>query len=163
MKFSRLEFLLQQCERHMDVTNTRNTEIESYFVQYLLTRIVAEYETRIVILVQRRCSRTRDIHFKRFAHRGAQDACKRFNIGELKGILARFGPDYKDSFHVKVHSTLSHIAWDNIYANRNGVAHGTGTQMSFGDLKRDYAASLTVLDALVLALCLKPHEIRDLK
>lgn len=51
MQFRQLDFHLQKCEQHLDSTKTRNTEIESYFVQYLLTRICAEYEARIAILV----------------------------------------------------------------------------------------------------------------
>jgi hypothetical protein len=58
---------------------------------------------------------------------------------------------------------IAHVAWDNIYTNRQAVAHKTGTQMSFGDLKKDYKDSLVVLDALVVALSLRPREIRDLR
>jgi hypothetical protein len=60
-------------------------------------------------------------------------------------------------------SGVSHVAWDNIYTNRQAVAHKTGPQMSFGDLKNDYRDSLVVLDSLVSALGLRPREIRDLK
>jgi len=35
--------------------------------------------------------------------------------------------------------------------------------MSFMDLKRDYADSLLVLDAIVNALSLRAREVRDLK
>lgn len=76
--------------------------------------------------------------------------------------LGRFGIDYKQAFHGQVTSGMAHVAWDNIYTNRQAVAHKTGTQMSFGDLKRDYKDSLVVLDALVSALSLKPREMRDL-
>lgn len=163
MQFGRLDFHLQKCEQHLDAASVRNTEIETYFVQYLLTRICAEYETRIAILVERRCSRMRDAHIKSFAKRSAKDACKRFDISDIKGILGRFGDDYKQAFHDQVMKTASHVAWDNIYHNRQAVAHGAGAQMSFPDLKKNYQESLAVLDALVLALGLKPGEIRDLK
>jgi hypothetical protein len=163
MQFGRLDFHLQKCEQHLDNTKTRNTEIESYFVQYLLTRICAEYETRISILVERRCARMRDIHIKRFTTRSARDACKYFSIGDIKGILGRFGDDYKQSFHDQIMNTASHVAWDNIYNNRQAVAHGAGAQMSFPDLKKNYQESLIVLDAIVAALGLRPHETKDLK
>ena len=163
MQFSQLDFHLQKCKEHLDATKMHNTEIESYFVQYLLTRICAEYETRIAILVQRRCSRMRDLHVKRFVKRSAKEATKYFNIGDLKGILGRFGDDYKVAFHNSVMNTPAHIAWNNIYSNRQAVAHGSGAQMSFGDLTTDYQESLVVLDELVSALNLRPREIRDLR
>ena len=59
-------------------------------------------------------------------------------------------------------SGIAHVAWDNIYTNRQAVAHKTGTQMSLGDLKQNYKDSLRVLDALVSTLSLKPREVRDL-
>ncbi len=163
MNFARLDLLMLECEQHLDKTGTKGTEIESYFVQFLLTRICAEYETRLTILVHRRCSRTRDAHVKRFNQRGAKDACKNFDIGNLKGILGRFGDDYKTTFHDSIVNKPPHVSWDNIYNNRQAVAHGSGAKMSFGDLKQDYQNSLVVLDGFSAALSLRPREISDLK
>lgn len=55
-----------------------------------------------------------------------------------------------------------HVAWNNIYTNRQAVAHETGVQLSFGDLKKDYQESLVVFDALIAALSLNARETRDL-
>jgi len=162
MQFTQLDFHIQKCTEHLDATKTHNTEVESYFVQYLLTRICAEYETRIAILIQRRCSRMTDLHVKRFLQRSAKEVARNFNLGDLKGVLGRFGDDYKQIFHDSVMNTPAHVAWDNIYNNRQAVAHSSGAQMSFGDLKQNYQQSLLVLDALVSALCLKPKETKDL-
>jgi hypothetical protein len=161
MQFGRLDLYIMMCEQHLDATNARNTEIESYLVQFLLTRICAEYETRIAALVERRCSRMKDLHVRSFTKRTAKDACRRFDISEIKGILGLFGEDYKQGFHDRVINTSAHTAWDNIYANRKAVAHGGGAQMSFPDLRTNYTESLAVLDALVVVLGLKPREIRS--
>lgn len=163
MRFSSLDFAIKRCEQHLDGTKTRSTEIDTYLVQYLLVRICAEYEIRITTLVHRRCSRTKDPHLKSFAQRMAEYVCQRFSISDIAKVLKRFGDDYKLAFHTQVMSSMAHIAWDNIYTNRQAVAHKTGTQMSFGDLKDNYRDSLLVLDALVAALSLKRREIRDLK
>jgi len=163
MQFGLLDFHLQNCEQHLDAAKARSTEVESYLVQYLLTRICAEYEARITVLVTRRCSRMRDLHIKRFAGRSAKDVCRVFNIGDIKGILGRFGDDYKTSFHDHVMNSPAHVAWDNIYSNRQAVAHGAGAQMSLADLKLNYQQSLVVLDEIVSALGLRPRETRDLR
>jgi len=163
MQLGLLDVYLQNCERHLDAANARNTEIESYLVQYLLTRICAEYESRIVVLVQRRCLRMRDAHVRRFNERSAKDACRFFKIGDIKGILGRFGEDYKTSFHDRIVNTAAHVSWDNIYSNRQAIAHGAGAQMSFADLRRDYTQSLEVLDAVTAALSLRSRETKDLK
>ena len=97
-------------------------EVESYFVQYLLTRICAEYEARIAILVQRRCSRMRDTHVKKFVTHSARLVTRYFNVGDIKGILGHFGDDYRQAFHNAVMNTPAHVAWNNIYSNRQAVA-----------------------------------------
>jgi hypothetical protein len=104
----------------------------------------------------------RDLHIRHFSGRGAKEACKNFSIGDIKGILGRFGEDYKKSFHDRIVNTVAHVAWDNIYNNRQAVAHGAGAQIGFADLKLNYAQSLDVLDAMAACLQLRPHEIKDL-
>ena len=162
MTFASLESLMQRCEEHLDATNMRSTEVESYLVQYLLVRVCAEYETRVTTIVRRRCSTTTDLHLKTFAQQTAKYICKRFSISDIASILGRFGPDYRQAFHDQVMGGMAHVGWDNIYTNRQAVAHTTGTQMSFGDLKQNYQDSLGVLDALVSALGLLPQEVNDL-
>jgi hypothetical protein len=162
MQFGTLDLNLYICEQHLDAANARNTEIENYLVQFLLVRICAEYETRIATLVERRCLRVADLHIRTFTAGNAKAICKRFSIGEIKGILGRFGDDYKQTFHDQVNDKPPHTAWDNIYSNRQAVAHGSGVQITFSDLKKFYPNSLIVLDAVVLALGLTADEINDL-
>jgi hypothetical protein len=163
MTFGNLDTLIQRCEAHLDTTGTRNTEIENYFVQFLLIRICAEYEARVTSLVHRRCSRPRDSHIKSFAQQTAIYVCKRFDISDIGKLLARFGEDYRTVFRGNAMSGTAHVSWDNIYTNRQAVAHEAGTQMSLGDLKTNYADSLTVLDYLALALELRPGELSSFR
>jgi hypothetical protein len=162
MTFASIESLMQRCGEHLDATNMRNTEVESYFVQYLLVRICAEYESRVATVVHRRCSRTRDPHLRIFAQQTAKYICKHFSISDITTIVGRFGTDYKQAFHNQVMSGMAHVGWDNIYTHRQAVAHTTGSQMSFRDLRQNYQDSLAVLDALVSALGLRPREVSDL-
>jgi len=98
-----------------------------------------------------------------FAQQTADYVTKRFDIGDICKVLKRFGDDYKDSFHGSVMNGVAHIAWDNIYNNRQAVAHEAGTQMSLIDLKSNYADSLLVLEALAVSLELRPREMRDFR
>jgi hypothetical protein len=164
MRFGQLEYEIRQCEQHLDNTGTRNTEAENYLVRYLLVRICAEYETRIRTLVQRRCSRTNDPHLLSFANWGAEVAAKNFDIGDINGILKKFGEDYKKAFSDAVINKDCHRAWDSIYNNRLTVAHGNGAvMMTIDNLKTAYNDSLIVIDELVKALCLRPKDIKGLK
>ena len=163
MRLRGFETQLHNAEKHLDDTSSRQSEIETYIVQYLLVRACAEYESRLVRMVERRCLRVGDAHVKRFVQRSIRDSCRYFNIGDIKGLLGRLGDDYKEAFDSKVMNTQSHVAWDNIYTNRHSVAHGHGSvQMNFADLKQNYSESLAVLDALAHCLGLTSDEMRDL-
>ncbi len=164
MRFGQLDYEIAQCEQHLNQTSSRNTEVETYLVRYLLVRICADYEARIKTLVQRRCSRINDQYLLRFANWGAEQATKRFEIGDIAKMLESFGADYKQAFTNAVCNKRSHTAWDNIYINRHTVAHGNGAvMMNFSDLKSDYKDSGCVIDELVKALSLRPKDIKGLK
>ncbi len=165
MRLGQLEDEIKQCEKHLDETGKRNTEAESYFVRYLLVRICAEYETRIATLVQRRCSRINDPHILNFVSWAARFSSQRFNIGDITGMLGKFGDDYKDCFSVSIPMDCKAFqAWNNIYVNRHTVAHGNGAvMMSLPELKTAFADSMVVIDELVKALCLRPKDIAGLK
>lgn len=164
MRFGQIDDEIRLCEEHLNATGAWNTIIENYLVRYLVVRICAEYETRIRMLVQRRCLRTNDPHLLSFAQWGATVATKNFNVGDIAGMLGKFGTDYQRAFNNAVINNNSHRAWDSIYTNRITVAHGNGAvMMTLGDLKTAYKDSLIVIDELVKALCLRPKDIAGLK
>lgn len=109
-------------------------------------------------MVRRRCLRSRDEHLKRLIEPHLVYVTKRFAVGDLNNLLGRFGQDYQDAFTNQFVNQRPQTAWNNIYTNRQAVAHGAGLQMSFTDLIRDYRESLAVLDAFVAALELRPRE-----
>jgi hypothetical protein len=168
MRFGQLDYEIQQCEKHLRETRTRNTEIENSLVRYLLIRICAEYERRIEVLVQRRCGRINDRHVLNFAKWGIEMATKRFKIENLIELLSKFGDDYQKTFKDALGKQTSkqnwQIAWDNIVTNRHTVAHGRGpVMMTLTDLKNQYYSSLVVIDELVKALRLRGKDIAGLK
>jgi hypothetical protein len=161
MRYLALDTQFAKCEQHLRDTSTANTEVEFFLTQYLLVRICAEYETRIKLLIERRCSRTNDSHIRTFVQKSARTVCRDFNISDIKGHLARFGDDYATGFRGLIDQQLE-IVWNNIYTNRHAVAHGVGTQMSLRELKQHYEKSQDVLEAVALALALRPRELKNL-
>lgn len=161
MRFGSIDDQLRVCKEHLDATGTWTTEIEFFLVQYLLVRICAEWELRIPIMVERRCSRSTDVHLKQFAMNSAQYFSKRFTVKDIGRTLKKFGADYHEIFNDVVTSTNAYIAWDSIYNNRHAVAHDAGIQMTFTDLVTAYKDCLPVLDALVATLGLSADETKD--
>lgn len=161
MRFTRIENVIGTCTEHLEATDGYHTEVESYLVQYLLVLIVSEYESRIKELFGRRCARSVDPRVSAFMNQRGAQLITRFGIGEISGSLRWFGDDYKQHFQ-NACDGRTRTAWENIYTNRHLVAHDSGVQMTFGDLRAIYEESLLVLDAIVAALELRPDEVADL-
>src|SRR5216684_8329678 len=98
MRMGQIGYEIEKCERHLDSTGTSNTEVESYFVGYLLIRICSEFESKIGSLIRKRCARIKDKHVVRYSHSTIQLHLRSYKISDLTGLCGRFGEDYKKSF-----------------------------------------------------------------
>lgn len=162
MRFGQIDAEIAKCEEHLSATGADSSEVEFYLTQYLVVRIVAEYEARIKTLIQRRCARGNDDHVKAFLSNSARIVTRDFQISDIKGHLGRFGEDYAKAFRDAVDTDLIQL-WDNMYIARQKVAHLTGFQVTLRELKENYEKTRAVIDAVATALVLKPRELKDLK
>ena len=140
MRFEQIDSQIAKCEEHLKDTGTGGTLIEFYLTQFLLVRLVAEYEARIMALIRTRCSRGNDDRIKAFIHSGTSYLIRSFGVGEITGHLRRFGDDYGRAFRDKIDPPMEQM-WTNVYINRDAVAHRTGVQMTLRDLKDHYEKS----------------------
>lgn len=162
MRFGAIDAQIARCEEHLRDTGTGGSVTEFYLTQFLLVRLVAEYEARIMTLIRLRCSRGNDDRIKSFTRRGAKALLRSFAIGEIAGCLRHFGDDYGKTFRDSIDPTLDQM-WHNLYTNRDAVAHMDGAQMTLRDLKEHYQKTRVVIDAVVTALEMRPKELKDLK
>ena len=161
MQFGRIDAHFKACEEHLDKHGLRNTEYEYYLVQYLLVRICAEYEDRVKVMFERRCSRIGDKEVKKFLQRNLKDYLKHFDIKDIANVMARFGEEYRTNFQNSL-SQPANTGWNNVYVNRQQAAHQGGVQMTLTDLKKDYASSLLVFDAIASVFKLTASEMKGL-
>lgn len=163
MRFGQIDAEIAKCEEHLRATGTANTEVEFYLAQYLLVRLVAEYELRIKTLIQRRCARgSLDAYVKAYFQNTGWGMTRQFKIGDITGYLRKFGDDYAKTFADLVDAQLEQ-EWLNLYTNRHAVAHSTGAQVTLHDLKQHYQKTRAVVDAVVAALVMRPYDLRGLK
>lgn len=172
MRCRRIDNAIEVTRNHINTTEHKNPEIESYLVSYVLTTIYAEYESRLNILIARRCALTDDVHLKNFAQTLARCGTEeyqaekrktgRITLSDLAKVLKQFGEDYRDEFMLQVENKPAHTAWDKIVNNRQLVAHQQGTNLTFQELEEAYYESLKVLDAFGDALNLPREHLEDL-
>jgi len=172
MRCRSIDNAIEVIRNHINTTEGKNPEIESYLVSYALTTIYAEYESRLNILIARRCALTDDVHLKNFSqtlakcgtevYRVEKRRTGRITLSDLAKILKQFGEDYRDGFTLQIENKPAHTAWDKIVNNRQLVAHQQGTNLTFQELEEAYHESLKVLDAFGEALNLPREHLKDL-
>lgn len=152
MEFVRVDAALAECHRHLDETGTRNSQIESYLVSYLVTVIHAEFEQGIQLIMKRRTTVQADDHLSAWGEYTVGRLARKVSIGDLAGLLRAFDESCKEHFSSAVVDTQHHVAYDNIETNRQAVAHSVGTSMTLAELEDAYANACHVLDAFEAAL-----------
>ena len=163
MTFGRIDNAISVCSQHLDDTNSRNTEVESFLVQYLLVLITSEYDLRLKRLVEIRVSKSEDDQILSFASYACGKIVRGSKISDIRGnILRPFGATCDQTFEDEVIDTEGHVAYDSIIANRHSVAHATGANLTFSELEHNYKKSKAVLDAVAKALDLTDDDLKNL-
>jgi hypothetical protein len=162
MRFITLDAQIAQCEEHLRATGMANSEVEFYFTQFLLVRICAEFETRINRIFEIRCARSNDLYVRSFYQKSARTLVKKYKLTDIYGYVRKFGAEYETAFRILVDQELE-TEWEKLYTNRHGVAHATGVQLTLLELKETYFKCKEVLEAIAMALELRPAELRNVR
>jgi hypothetical protein len=128
-------------------TGVAGTEIENLLTRSLLVLICAEFEEKIEAMIQERCSRIPDQSIREFVASCVDAVFRSVKSNEMAGLLKRFGGDCKDKFTRKANANPVAVTfYNNIVTNRHGVAHTTGGNTTFPEVKRFYEQGHVVLD-----------------
>jgi len=147
MRLPRIDQALEVCRRHLASTGAYGTEIENLLTRSLLVLICAEFEERIEETIQERCSSIEDASLKEFIASCMGAVFRSVRSSEMAGLLKRFGGRCKDGFTRRADSNpIAVTFYNNIVTNRHGVAHTTGGNATFPEVKRFYEEGHIVLD-----------------
>lgn len=147
MRLARVDQALEHCERHLDLTKSFGTEIESLITSSLLVLICAEFEQRVKAIIEERCNFIPDGALREFVGSCVDAVFRSVRSSEIAGLLNRFGRDYGEAFKEKTDANPKAVTlYNNIVTNRNTVAHSTGGNMTFAEIKSSYGEGHVVLD-----------------
>jgi len=152
MRLLRIEHAIDTCERHLASLSRPEPEVEVFLTSYLLVATYSEYCRTLLDLVAQRAASLDDPAVAGFVEYAAERILRSYDISDLSGFLARFGPECKKTFADAVLNTPAHLAYDRIMRNRHDVAHDDGTMMTFLEFKQAYQGSAPVIDAFAVAL-----------
>lgn len=151
--FAEAEAAIRECEAHLQRTNSFNTVVESFLVQYLLVLICREYEVAVRQIISDRAARTGDAEVSEFVRSAVEQLIRSIRIGEISGALGRFGQSQKTRFQEFVRENpIVHTSYDTVINNRHLVAHREGVQITFNELKRHFADGRRIIEQVGIIL-----------
>lgn len=152
MQRSEIDHAIDACQKHLDQTSSRNTDVEDYLTKFLLVHIYRVYESEIKRLVTERAKRSEDQYLASYVA-STLDRRLRLRIGDLKDhILNKFGPKHAQVFDEFLDPD-DVTFYTNIVLNRHSAAHDSGpVTITFDDISRTASRSVRVLDAFETAL-----------
>lgn len=147
MRLPRVDHAVEVCEKHLAATGAFGTEIENLLTRSLLVLICAEFEEKIEATIEERFSRIPDQSLREFVSSCVDAVFRSVKSSEMAGLLNRFGGDCKEKFNRKSQANpIAVTFYNNIVTNRHGVAHTTGGNTTFPEIKRFYEEGHVVLD-----------------
>ena len=91
MRLARVDHAISVCERHLEDSESSNTEIETFLTQYLLIHTCAAFEEKIEQLINWRAAASRDQALAEFVHSVVGQVFRSIGTSEIGGLLKRFG------------------------------------------------------------------------
>ena len=154
MRIQKIDDALEQCESHL--ANTDTVQVERLLTQALLILICAEFEIKYRELVRQRFSSVEDPSIKEYLESRVKKEPRNLKVTGLTELLNRFGQSHGDEFKNRTtENNRAERMYSSIWSNRNLVAHGEGSPVTFRDIKQYYEEGHVVLDYFREALCLQ--------
>ena len=153
MRIPRIDEALDKCEAHLSLEKAVEPEVQSLLTQSLLILICAEFEKKVLELIEERCQSVSDDSVRAFLKDCTKSVFRSLRISEIAGLLNRFGTSHKEAFnqHLENNEKVK-SRYDSILSNRNQVAHGGGSNATLREVKEYYEEGHLVLDYLRDAL-----------
>lgn len=144
---NRTRTVIDDCEEFIGSSNVMGGPIESYLVQHALVILCAEVQQEVYGIVRTRATSLNDHQIESFVSIAATRVLRSVKKDELSGFVGYFGKTVKKKFNDLV-DDREVTTYDNAVRNRHDVAHKTGVQVTFSELKLALAAAENILIAV---------------
>lgn len=143
----RTSTVIEDCEAIVTNSEVMGSPIESYLVQHALVVLCAEMQQEIYKIVRHRAAQANDKQIANFVCNAAQRVLRSVGKSELAGFMGCFGQDEKEKFNQFMEDATV-TKYNNAVNNRHDVAHSSGVQVTFPELKEAVAAASGILQAM---------------
>ena len=141
---------IEDCEKHLKKSSAFGTAIESYLTQYILVVMCAEMQQEIYRFIDRKASILPE-DIRAFISVAGKKLFRSLKKEEIAGFLGNFGSAVRDSLNLSVDDRDVTI-YNNVVSGRHNVAHVSGSQITFNELKQATECASRILRAVEFAL-----------
>ncbi len=156
MFYERIENAINICSvhvTHLDPTNIKDKELETYLVAGLVVLIVSEYEEYLESVFVRRAEQCGDEHATNYIKKTLSQKFRSPDLSKINETLNRFDSSCKNTFHGQIINSPEHAAWDSLLKARHAVVHKKGNlNLTLGELKTNYPLTKKVIDCVEVSL-----------
>ena len=152
----RTSAIIEDCEAIVSSPELMGSPIESYLVQHALVVLCAEIQEEIYEIVRVRAAQADDQQLANFVSNVAQKVLRSVGKNELAGFVGHFGQGEKAKFNQLV-DDAEVTKYSNAVNNRHDVAHRSGAQVTFSELKDAVPAASNILHALASSIEIEAH------
>lgn len=148
---NRTQTVIDDCEVFLKNHNGLGSPVEAYLVQHALVVLCADVQQEIYKLVQDRANQLTDKQVSAFVGTVSKRVLRSVRKDELATFVSFFGAAERDKFNSLL-DDAEVTRYNNAVSNRHDVAHKTGVQITFGELKLAKVAACKLLSAVAASI-----------
>jgi len=144
--------IIENCERHLTLVNTNEKlEIEAYLTQHALVVMCADIQQELYSILENRANMACDEELKNFSISAGKKVLRSIGKSELSGFVSNFSNEAK--IFLNAHANDREVTlYNSAVSNRHDVAHKSGSNVTFRELKDIVIAAEKILDVVEQAI-----------
>lgn len=144
---------LNDCQKHLEDTDTSGTAIESYLTQHILILLSADMQQAIYGLLERKAEQASEKSIQEYVYSTRKNIIREVSKSGITGFVSRFGTDARRRFDDCLKDKEQEIScYGNAILNRDSVAHGQSVQVTLSEIMQAVDAAELILSAVEIAL-----------
>jgi len=137
---------IEECEEHLNGSGAFGSSIESYLTQHILILLSADIQQAIYSIVNERAAKPNDLALEMFVVSASKRILRSVMKEDIAKLSAMFGNECKTLLN-SIIEDVDVTTYNNAIANRHDIAHKTGVNITFKELKKAVSAALKLIYA----------------
>ncbi len=145
------EATLEDCRSLLNDRSLAGTPVENILTRHLIITLCAEVEISVRNRLHQYISANSSASVANFVGKLGVNVVRNARYSEIKDVMKLLDNSYAVKFENTVRSNLDDADIErvsNVVTARNNIAHGTPTQVTFGEAERAFLAAQQLVDAV---------------